>query len=145
MSFNISTLTKKLKYGIIILIIPVFYLVKYYYNNDPALNTNKNTYFPSCVFNSTTGLHCPGCGSQRAIHDFLHGRILEALSHNFMFLILFFVVGIKSYVYISYKFWGYRPKDLTHNSRFTYGVLILVLSYWVLRNIPVYPFTCLAP
>ena len=124
--------------------IPVFYLIKYYYNNDPALNKGE-TYFPSCIFNSTTGLHCPGCGSQRAIHDLLHGRVLEALGHNLLFVLLFTVVGIKGYVYLSNKFWKHHPKDLTHKTKFTYLVLIFVMGYWILRNIPVSPFTYLAP
>jgi hypothetical protein len=38
--------------------------------------------FPSCVFLSLTGWECPGCGSLRATHQLLHGRLLQSLALN---------------------------------------------------------------
>ena len=32
----------------------------------------STAFFPKCPIYSTTGIYCPGCGSQRALHDFLH-------------------------------------------------------------------------
>ncbi|MDE6333631.1 MAG: DUF2752 domain-containing protein [Muribaculaceae bacterium] len=37
---------------------------------------------PRCWFNALTGLQCPGCGSQRAMHALLHGHICEAWHYN---------------------------------------------------------------
>lgn len=37
---------------------------------------------PKCVFRQLTGWDCPGCGSQRAFHALLHGRIGEAWGYN---------------------------------------------------------------
>jgi len=31
-------------------------------------------FYPRCVMYTTTGLLCPGCGSQRALHHLFHGH-----------------------------------------------------------------------
>ena len=41
---------------------------------------------PKCPFWLLTGLKCPGCGSQRALHALLHGDILQAMRYNVLFL-----------------------------------------------------------
>ena len=38
--------------------------------------------FPRCPFLLATGYECPGCGSQRAIHDMLHLDLKSAFSQN---------------------------------------------------------------
>ncbi|MEM1270022.1 MAG: DUF2752 domain-containing protein [Bacteroidota bacterium] len=49
-----------------------------YFWLDPA----ASGLFPKCPVWLSTGWFCPGCGTQRAVHALLHGRILEALSFN---------------------------------------------------------------
>jgi len=43
--------------------------------------------FPPCLFHEVTGLDCPGCGTQRALHQLLHGHLIAALRLNAMFVI----------------------------------------------------------
>lgn len=38
--------------------------------------------FPACPFHALTGLDCPVCGTGRALHRLLHGRLHEAFSLN---------------------------------------------------------------
>ncbi len=38
--------------------------------------------FPKCPFLVLTGLECPGCGTQRALHSLLHLHIIDALRYN---------------------------------------------------------------
>lgn len=38
--------------------------------------------FPRCLIKTLTGLDCPGCGSTRALHAMLHGRLKEAFDYN---------------------------------------------------------------
>jgi hypothetical protein len=101
--------------------------------------------FLPCLFNRFTGLHCPGCGSTRCCHSLLHGDLEQALAWNPLFVILLPVL-----IYATgrglYRSWtgrrmaGYRfPMWMTHVLMWTIAI------YWIVRNIPVAPFTYLAP
>lgn len=54
-----------------------------YYYLDPSLYV----LMPKCVFKTLTGLDCPGCGLQRALHALLHGKFSEAIRFNFFLII----------------------------------------------------------
>ncbi len=42
---------------------------------------------PRCLFKLITGLDCPGCGMQRALHAFLQGHFKEAVQYNYHLII----------------------------------------------------------
>ncbi len=42
--------------------------------------------FIPCLFHQVTGLDCPGCGAQRALHQLLHGNVVAAIRLNAMFV-----------------------------------------------------------
>lgn len=50
-------------------------------------NPSEHGFYPICYFHSITGLNCPGCGSLRALHQLLHGHILEAARCNVLLLL----------------------------------------------------------
>ncbi|WP_317192257.1 DUF2752 domain-containing protein [Hymenobacter ruricola] len=50
-----------------------------YFVLDPAQHP-----FPRCPFLLLTGLYCPGCGSQRALHALLHGEVGRAAGFNLL-------------------------------------------------------------
>lgn len=50
----------------------------YFYSHNPE---NGGAFLP-CPLRVTTGLLCPGCGSQRAVHYFLHGAFAKAWHYN---------------------------------------------------------------
>lgn len=52
-----------------------------------SFNPSKNAIFPKCPFFVLTGLKCPGCGSQRAIHSLLHLNYAEAFRHNALLVV----------------------------------------------------------
>ena len=56
-----------------------------YYKYSPT----DSSWFPRCPFKQLTGWSCPACGFQRATHSFLNGRLEEALTYNY-----FYVLGI---------------------------------------------------
>ena len=99
--------------------------------------------FPQCPFYMVFDLYCPGCGSQRAMSALLHGDIISSLHNNVLlviFLPMLFYSGIVSFISKGKKtiaFW-YDPL-------FVKMVMLVVLSFWLLRNLPVYPFSTLAP
>lgn len=103
----------------------------------------KDGNLPKCVFNQLTGLYCPGCGVQRSFHSLLHGNLLTALSFNLLFVLLlplllyfitFFVLGKK-----------YRAGSFIYKKEFSIAILVVVVSFWILRNIHAAPFSWLAP
>lgn len=52
-------------------------IIVIYFSFDPQAGL-----FPRCPSKILTGLDCPGCGSQRALHALLHGDFIAALRFN---------------------------------------------------------------
>lgn len=124
---------KGLKIGIgaaiSILLVAALYI---FYVFDPE----RQAIFPRCPFLLTTGYECPGCGSQRAIHNLLHLNIGAALRYNafMVFAMPYILLGI----YMEY-FGG--KKRFPKMEKFFFGrwaaivLLIVIIAYWVLRNL----------
>ncbi len=53
------------------------------YNCDPI----QYKVMPKCPTKTLIGLSCPGCGIQRAIHEMLHGNMIEAIKYNYYLII----------------------------------------------------------
>jgi hypothetical protein len=103
------------------------------------------TYYPRCQIHSLTGLHCPGCGTTRALHALLNGHVLDALGYNVLFP---FVLPAVAWAFVrSLRVArGLTPDALSAAERRGFRVLaVAVVLYAVLRNVPTYPFTLLAP
>jgi hypothetical protein len=113
-----------------------------YFSYDPAYTR----LFPPCPLFKFTGLYCPGCGSQRAFHDLLHGDIIQAAGHNLLFVLALPLVGFSALVVSHNIFFEKKWKQAVFNSRsFAVTVLFVVLLFWMLRNLPLKPFSLLAP
>ena len=92
-------------------------------------------WLPPCIFYKLTGLYCPGCGTGRALRALLEADVVTAFRMNPLGFIL---VPVATILYFA------RPQ--VFRTRWMPIVLLLVLvGYAVLRNIPCYPFTLLAP
>src|SRR5688500_6671777 len=52
-----------------------------------AFNPAGSRLFPPCPFHAVTGLYCPGCGSTRAAHHLLHGRVATAFDLNALMVV----------------------------------------------------------
>ena len=92
--------------------------------------------YPTCAFHDLTGLYCPGCGSTRAIYQLLHGHLLTALHDNAM--------TVLALPFLAYAAFRKEPLSLIRPF-WIWGIFYLLVIFTVLRNIPLYPFTCLAP
>lgn len=64
---------KKIILGLVACAASVELTLLWFYN--PA----ETKIFIPCLFRLVTGVPCPGCGMQRAIHLLLHGRIIESM------------------------------------------------------------------
>jgi len=100
-----------------------------YFIFDPA----RFSIFPPCVFHQVTGLDCPGCGAQRALHQLLHGDILAAVRLNAMFVLSLPILALYGPRLISRAFKG-QPSGL--NSRWMWIYLAAWLAFGFLRNLP---------
>ena len=104
------------------------------------------SWLPGCLLHDLTGLHCPGCGMTRTAHASLHGRISEAFRLNPVGMVLLPLAGAGVGLEIAGWVRG-RPLPIRLHLGVAGGwvILALVVSFWVFRNIPQWPFTLLAP
>jgi predicted ABC-type sugar transport system permease subunit len=110
------------------------------------LNPKSFAYFPKCPFYSFTGLYCPGCGSQRAFHEMLHGNLWVGIQHNFLIILALLVIFYKFYVFFQNRFQKENTvKNILYHNAAPWVILGVVVSFWILRNIPMDPFIILAP
>src|SRR5688500_12584260 len=103
----------------------------------------KNGNLPKCFFHQVTGLYCPGCGVQRSFHALLHGHVLSAISYNLLFILFLPIIIYFPVVFVLGK--KHSFSSIIYKSNFSLTVLIVVIFFWVLRNLPFVPFSWLAP
>ena len=100
------------------------------YNHPPG----PDSLWPSCFFQRHTGLYCPGCGNTRALYALLHGDLATTFSRNALFvptlILLPFLLG---------------SKKVRHSPLVGWSVAIAYILFAILRNLPWYPCTLLAP
>ena len=94
---------------------------------------------PRCLWHALTGWDCPGCGMTRAAHELAHGHLQAALHLNALFVLALpalLLTGLLDRRTLLH--WSSKPAVWL-------GLLIIVLVFGFVRNIPVHPFTELAP
>ena len=99
---------------------------------------------PRCPFRSLTGLYCPGCGSTRSLHALLTGNWRASLAFHPLLLPILPLLPLL----MARNFFARRQKcrkitlliDLLSR-----GILLVLLVFWVLRNIPLECFDWMRP
>ena len=110
-----------------------------------AVPPSGQAFYPRCPLHALTGLWCPLCGSTRAVHAFMTGHLRDALHDN---VLVFVAAPVVVYLWVSWLLsaTGRRPLPaLRWNTTTTVIVAAVMLMYGVLRNVPVHPFSGLAP
>jgi hypothetical protein len=101
------------------------------YPNAPG----NSRFYPPCIFKKITGYDCAGCGSARACYHIMHGNIIQAAGHNIL-LLIFIPVLVIGFIHLFTgklkKVWQMLNKPLL--------ILWLIVFFWLLRNIPFFPF-----
>ena len=107
-------------------------LAAVYFALDPARYP-----FPRCPFHLLTGLYCPGCGSQRALHALLHGRVGQAAGLNLLAVAYAPVLALGGADGAAAWLTG-RPRRLAllYRPWLGWGTVGLTLAFAVLRNLP---------
>lgn len=100
-------------------------------------NPLDSSLFPKCPFLMLTGLKCPGCGSQRALHYLLNFQIVEAFKVN-----AFMVVSLPFLLLLTFLSLTYHRssrllkwRDRLYGKRSIYIILAIIINFWIFRNI----------
>lgn len=99
-----------------------------------TFNPAASAWFPKCPFLLLTGLRCPGCGSQRAVHSLLHLDIGQAFACNALLVVSLPLIAVLFYAEAFRK----RKPDFyakVHKPAFIWGCFIVVTAWGVLRNV----------
>lgn len=102
----------------------------YYYFNPFDIN------FPIyCVWYQLTGLNCPACGTQRAIHALMYGHIVEAIKYNYFFFLSapYACLAVLSTWYNDSHTFDV-VKGVIFNNVTIRIYIFLFFAWWVLRN-----------
>lgn len=107
---------------------------------------NPYSYPIPCLFHVLTGLYCPGCGAGRACYSILHLRFRDAFCYNPLMTVLLPFIAL--YLVTRALDWvvtGGNHVDGKISVKVLVWVLVGIMIYGILRNIPVFPFELLAP
>ena len=111
--------------------------------NDPAA---PGSHFPGCAFHSATGLWCPGCGLTRGVHALLNGNVGAAFASN-----VFTPIAMIAIVWLLVSWtrlaWGHGALRLPQRTErwLMFAGPAVVVTYGLLRNLPIAPLRSLAP
>jgi len=99
-----------------------------------------------CPVRAMTGLYCPGCGSSRALASLLRGHLRQAFRWNPLMVLclpaaLFYMVWAS----VSYVRVGHNTLDDHIPPALAWAGVAVLVGYFVLRNLPVWPFVLLRP
>jgi hypothetical protein len=113
-----------------------------------AVDPNRHAVYPQCLLYNATGIYCAGCGATRAFYALLHGRILEALHDNVLFIavlpLVLYVAGSHLLAAWRANAWPAIPVD----RRFAWRgavLFVLMMAFMLARNLPGAPFEWLRP
>ncbi len=95
---------------------------------DPSVTT----WAPKCPFKLLTGLDCPSCGAQRAIHALLHGNFARAFGFN-PFMILFMPYALAAVVASACNI--RKLKNIVYHRYTLSAYLALYILWGIVRNL----------
>lgn len=106
------------------------------------------TFLPPCP-SASLGFACAGCGSTRAVHFLLQGDVAAAWRHNPMLVLVglpFAAVAAVSLVRAAATGrWPRSPLPPQASARLGLGLVILLLGWTLVRNLPGETFSALRP
>ena len=101
--------------------------------------------YPTCPSIALFGVHCPGCGSMRAMHEFAHGDLAGMLSRNILVPLGLVLLAWAWVSWFDRRLGHARVPALRPPVPVLYGSIVVLVLFAVLRNLPMSPFSGLAP
>lgn len=89
---------------------------------------------PKCPVYMLTGLECPGCGSQRAVHALAGGDVGEAFRQNALFLVMLPVVAVMGYAEVRRRRHPRLYRRVSHPAVIL-TILAAVTAWTIWRNL----------
>lgn len=127
------TRRRLLIFSLPLLLIALVALTIIYYRVSPT----TSVFFPKCAFLLLTGLKCPGCGSQRAVHALLHADLASAFAHNALLVLslpyLALLIGARLYYVHLHPTSSLRSTLESPLAIRTY--FVITIAFWIARNV----------
>lgn len=99
-----------------------------------------DSWYPKCMLHQWTGLHCPGCGATRACRAVVQGDLWTAVRYNPLL-----IVGGPL---IAASLWWQRRRERRggpYAPWLSWTICIVVIAFFILRNLPTPTTSWLAP
>jgi Protein of unknown function (DUF2752) len=104
------------------------------------------SFYPPCPFYFLTGLYCPGCGSTRCLHSLAHGKLYQAAAYNVLLVLaLPFLLAWGANCVFTFGKAHESAQTRPLPAWLIYSICVVLVAYWILRNVPYAPFDWLAP
>ncbi|MFR9620963.1 MAG: DUF2752 domain-containing protein [Rikenellaceae bacterium] len=95
--------------------------------------------YPRCVVLTLTGWECPGCGSQRALHELAHLRIGAAWGYNPLLVVAIPYLALGFIVETAYRRkpsgWSAKLRTRLYGQRAIVVVLVVIVAFAIVRNV----------
>lgn len=104
-----------------------------------------DSWYPRCLFHAFTGAYCLTCGGTRALALLGRGHVLRALHMNAVVVLGAAALCYAGLSHAVYALGGPKPvlPRVTPKRLLILGLVLL--AFWIARNIPTEPFRRLAP
>jgi hypothetical protein len=109
------------------------------------INPVTSRLIPPCPFLWATNCYCPGCGAARAFHALVRGDLGTAFSYNPLLILALPALGYVYFSFLSGTFVGRKMPMPTGLRAWTWVIPVVIVIYWIARNLPWEPFPYLAP
>jgi len=116
--------------GTAVITAAVFFIIVLFFWDPAVLN-----YYPPCLFQSVTGLLCPGCGGMRGTHEILHFNFNEAYVLNPLVYVSTPLIFYSIVYFIELVVFNKQLPKVPVNSRTITIAAIVVLLFWIFRNL----------
>jgi hypothetical protein len=102
-------------------------------------NPAQHAFYPFCAFHRMTGLECPGCGGLRAVHHLLRGEVVTAFRFNPLVMLS---LPVLLALLVRRLVLGPRAEPLSGRAqaRWAMAIFIVLVVFWIVRNLPLEMF-----